>query len=174
MGTINNNLRRWTAPEDDVVREFAGKEVASLIGKRIGRGKLAVLKRIKKLNLDGIPQGAASLWTNEQMNALKSAGGEISSPEFARKWKLKERSVRWLARKFGVKFKQKRMWKVGQDDELRSCITVEEAMRRLGRTRRAVLCKAQSLGITLQSPRSGRPRAANRHLRGCLVCVPRR
>ena len=119
-----------------------------------------MLEKIKAVGLKGKPQGRTHSWTDEQMEALKSAGGEISSRDFSRKWKLTEESVRWWARKFGIKFKQKRMWTDEMEEVLRGCVTVEAAMRVLNRSRRAVLCKAQSMGLTLQSPRSGRPRGS--------------
>lgn len=160
MGETQRQLPRWGASEEDVLREFAGRESAEKIGKRVGRSKNSVLEKIKKMGLKGIPKGLPRSWTDEQMEALKSVREDISSRNFARRWSLGEESVRWWGRKLGIKFKRKDRWLADQDVELRSILTAEEAMQHFGRTRRSVLCKARSLGITLQSPRSGRPRGS--------------
>ena len=138
---------RWTKEQEERLRELAGTLSGREIGKVLGLSKSAVLVKIKKLGLKGLPEGTVSIWTEEDFVALKRKSRDVKLRDWARAHGKSESGTQYWANRIGVETKGASRWSEAQKDALRLCKTADEAMSATGRSNRAVHKMANLLGI---------------------------
>jgi hypothetical protein len=143
----------WTPAEIEQLRSLAGHKCSREIAEIMGRGKSAVCQKMLREGIEGLRSGRQCNWTERDFQALRDLKPGISSREFARQIGKSRESVRFWARKFGLRFKSKfRIWTEERIEDLivlGATHTIPEAARELGLSQNAVRKACGHYGVTM-------------------------
>lgn len=148
-GTVRRERRRRGIPplKTDswkVLRKAELRKLLRLQTNEVVRRTGLNEKTVRKLRSDlGMRQpGKVTGWTREALSLL----GKVPDEELAARLGLSVHTVKLKRNRAGIRFRVTRPWTGGEDDLVRR-LSIEEAMRATGRTRKAIVHRRKKLGL---------------------------
>lgn len=136
---------RWTAEEDDAVREYYLRYGPHYLARLLGRSMSAVFCRVQELNVER----RRRRWTKTEDALLKKQYGRMPLTELVQTLGRPRKAVRVRAMELGLTVAPP-PWTEEQLEQVRtlySTVPVAEIARRVGHTSNAVMTRARELGL---------------------------
>lgn len=138
---------RWTAAEDQFLRDNAGKLTSREIGTKLGRSHESTRKHASNIGV------SLQLKTPTLVDLIKPLASKMSTAEIAKKLNTSQGNIRRAASGHGISLIRKdKLWTREQDNYLRknsALLTAAEIGRVIGRSKAAVTQRATNIGISL-------------------------
>jgi transposase len=158
-------MNKWTTAELSILLEYAGKKYVREIATIVGRSLFAIQRKTRQLGLAGVPSGRPRTLTPELIDVLRNVPAGLSGRQFAEMHGVGEETVRYWARRLGIRFAPASRWTEKQNQQLRDLApmhTATEIAALIGRSPSAIWSKAHILGVELVRKGSRPPKGATR------------